>query len=180
MGARKNILLAMVAALAVAAMLLLAACGEEEHTEVIEGEPIELGDLRYNVAITRFLNPDAPDDAEYLEGQQVAPPGEQYLGVFTTVENEGEETAPLPETFEVHDTTGTAYEAVETESPYALELGGELAPDQALPEPDTPAANGPIKGSMILFMVPESVAENRPLELEIPSSDGDGTVELDI
>ena len=33
---------------------------------------------------------------------------------------------------------------------------------------------------MVLFLMPDSVTENRPLELEIPSSEGDGTVELDI
>jgi hypothetical protein len=69
---------------------------------------------------------------------------------------------------------------VETESPYALQPGAELGPDDELPAPDTPAASGPIKGSMVLFLVPDSVAENRPLELEIPSSAGDGKVELDI
>jgi hypothetical protein len=170
----------LLAALA-AAVLLLTACGEdEEETHVIEGEPVELGELSYNVGFTRFLNPEDPEDAEYLVGEPEPPPGEQYLGVFMTVENEGDATAELPEAFEVTDTTGTSYEAIESESPFALELGGELAGGEELPAPDTTAANGPIKGSMALFLVPDAATENRPLELEIASPSGDGTVELDI
>ena len=47
--------------------------------------------------------------------------------------------------------------------------------------PDTPAAGGPIKGSMILYLIDEEAAENRPLELEIPGPDGEaGRIELDI
>ena len=177
---RKTLLLAVAAALAVAATLVLAACGEEEETEVIEGEPIELGDVSYNIAITRFLNPDDSQDSQYLEGQPEAEPGEQYLGTFMVVENEGDETAQLPPEFTIVDTTDTTYESLESDSPYALPLGGELEAGEELPAPDTPAFDGPIKGSMVLFLLPDSVAENRPLELEIPSSEGDGTVELDI
>jgi hypothetical protein len=180
MGARRIILSLLAAALAVAAIPFLAACGEEEETHVIEGEPVELGDLSYNVGFTRFLNPDDPEDAEYLVGQPEPPPGEQYLGVFMTVDNEGDATAQLPPHFEVTDTTHTVYESLESESPFALEPGGDLAAGEELPAPDTTAANGPIKGSLVLFRVSDSVTENRPLELEIPSSEGDGTVELDI
>jgi hypothetical protein len=180
MGAGKNTLLLAVAALVCAAAMPLAACGEEEETEVVEGEPVELGDLAYNVAITRFLNPDDSEDAEYLEGQPEPPEDEQYLGVFMTVANEGDQAAPIPSTFDIVDTTGATYEALESDSPYALPLGDEIEADGELPALSTPAADGPIKGAMVLFLVPESVSENRPLELEIPSSEGDGKVELDI
>ncbi len=50
----------------------LSACGEEEESEVVEGEPIEVAGLEYNVQITRFLNPDDTEDAEYLVGQPPA------------------------------------------------------------------------------------------------------------
>jgi hypothetical protein len=182
MGARRITVSLLAAAFALAAMPLLAACGEEEEeeTHVIEGEPIELGDLSYNVGFTRFLNPDDPEDAEYLVGQPEPAPGEQYLGVFMTVDNEGDATAQLPPHFEVTDTTHTVYESLESESPFALEPSTDLAAGEELPAPDTTAAIGPIKGSLVLFRVPDSVTENRPLELEIPSSEGDGIVELDI
>lgn len=180
MGASRIIASLLAVALAAAAMVLLAACGEEEHTHVNEGEPIELGEVSYNIALTRFLNPEDPEDAEYLEGQSEPQPAEQYLGVFMTIENHGDVTEELPDTFEVADTTGATYEALESESTFALPLGGEIAAGDEIPAPDTTAANGPIKGAMVVFLVPNAATENRPLELEIPSSSGDGTVELDI
>ena len=86
--------LAAVAALTLA--LGVAACGaEEEEGRVVEGEPIELGDLRFNVQLTRFLNPNDVEDAEYVEGLSPPPLGEDYLGVFMEVENEGDGSITL-------------------------------------------------------------------------------------
>lgn len=169
-----------VTAVVAAASLGAAGCGEEEELDVIEGEPLELGDVRYNVQITRYLNPDDAEDFAYLEGQPVPPPGEQYLGVFMIVENESEETARMPSEFEITDTRDGTYHSLDTDNPYALQPGAEIAPGDELPAPDTPAFAGPIKGAMVLFQVPDVVAENRPLELEISTAEGDGRVELDI
>jgi hypothetical protein len=83
--------------LAAAALTLgVAACGAEEETEtledgtevsfVVEGEPIELGDLRVNVQLTRFLNPNDIEDAQYLEG--LPPPRRQDHLWRPPVENE--------------------------------------------------------------------------------------------
>ena len=159
----------------------LAACGEEETTEVVEGQPLELGELRYNVAITRFLNADDIEDSGYLVGQPTEPPGKSYLGVFMIVSNESdEESFPSASQFTVLDTTGTEYEPLETESPYALEIGADVPADGELPVPDSTAAEGVIEGAMLLFLVDDEVAENRPLKLEIGSPTGSGEVELDI
>jgi hypothetical protein len=50
-----------------------------------------------------------------------------------------------------------------------------------VPTIDSAAASGPIKGSMLLYLVDEQATENRPLELEIPGPDGEtGTVALDL
>ena len=47
--------------------------------------------------------------------------------------------------------------------------------------PDSTAAEGVIGGAMLLFLVDQNVAENRPLELEIPGEAGEvGRIELDI
>ena len=60
----------------------LAACGDDVRRvasasdvteEAVEGEPLELGELSYNVQITRFLNPDDTEDAEYLRGRRRRP-----------------------------------------------------------------------------------------------------------
>jgi hypothetical protein len=159
----------------------LAACGAEEHSEVVEGQPLELGELRYNVAITRFLNPDDVEDSEYLVGQPPEPPGQSYLGVFMLVSNESDEEAyPSATEFVVTDTTGARYEPIESESPYALDVGATVEADGELPIPDSTAAEGVIEGAMLLFLVDDEVSENRPLELEIGSAAGSGHVELDI
>ena len=173
--------LALVVAL-FAGALAVAGCGEdEEELDVIEGEPVELGELRYNVQITRFLNPSDPEDEAYLVGQRDASPDDDYLGVFMTIENESDSSVQLPDEMTVVDTRDNTYEPRESESVYALELGATLEGGGELPAPDTPAATGPISGAMVLFLVNRNVTENRPIELEIPSSTGEeARVELDI
>ena len=157
------------------------ACGNDENDRTVkEGEAIELGDLLYNVQITRFLTPADPEDAAYLEGEPDPPPGKAYLAVFMTVENQGDDTATVPGDFEIEDTRGDTYPSLSSDSPYALKPGAQLGADDKLPAPGTPAANGPIQGAMVLFLIVETATENRPLELKIPSQAGDGRVELDI
>jgi hypothetical protein len=160
---------------------LVAGCGEEEELEVIEGQPVELGELLYNVQITRFLNPNDPEDEAYLRDQPPVPPDEDYLAVFMTVENEGDEPERLPEEMTIRDTRDNTYEPLDSDSVYALERGATVPPGDELPAPDTPAASGPISGGMVLFRVDRAVTENRPIELHIPSeSDEEAEVELDI
>lgn len=161
-----------------------AGCGEETPpTEVEEGEPIPIGELEYNVVLTRFLNPEDREDSAYLAGQPDLNPGELWLGVFVQIENlSDEESFPSFPAGQIHvsDTEGAEYEPVESESEFALEFGRNVPPGDELPLENTPAAFGPIQGSMMLFRVDESVTENRPLELVIDSFAGEGAVILDI
>ena len=86
---------ALAAVLAVATLALgLAACGEEHKTEVVEGEPIELGDLHLNVQLTRFLNASDREDAEYVEGLPWGLPGEAYLGSSSRPRTRATRTSP--------------------------------------------------------------------------------------
>ena len=175
---------ALIAALALALAVLaggLSACGEEEAvSEVVEGEPIELAGLEYNVQITRFLNPDDTEDSEYLAGQPPPPPGKEYLGVFLVVENESEDVLSSATGYTVVDTVDNEYESLESESPYALAVGADVAAEDQLPIPDSTAANGPNQGSLLVFEVDDEVSDNRPLKLEIETVDGVGEVILDI
>ena len=96
---------------------------------MIEGEPLELGELRYNVQITRFLNADDAEDQGYLVGQEPPEPGEDFLAVFLTIDNESEESVDLPYAFRVHDTLGTEVPTPATSttmsgSDYAIQLPG--------------------------------------------------------
>lgn len=173
-------LIALVALLALA--VPLAACGaEEEELDVKEGEPIEFEDVSYNVVLSRFLNPDDTEDKGYVEGQPPPPTNEQYFGVFMQIKNESEKEVTLPADVVITDTLDTEYHPLETESPFALELGETLPAGEELPEANSVAADGPTQGSLILFLIEEASTENRPLELEIPLPGGEhGIIELDI
>jgi hypothetical protein len=175
-------------ALAVAFVLVLAlvgfsGCGNDLSKEADEGVPIKLGDLEMNVQETRFLNPAQPDDKEYLEGQQLpTPAGKSYLGVFLTIENQGDQPVRLPTNAQVSvtDTTGAAYQSIPSHTPFAAPLGSELAGGADLPAPDTAAQSGPLQGSLVLFLTDEGVSENRPLKLEIDFGGETGEITLDI
>jgi len=168
-------------AISLLSLLAVAGCGESEHeTEVNEGEPLELGELAFNVQITRFLNPDSAEDSSYLVGAPPLEAAQQYLGVFMQVDNAGEEPNVVPFPFKLVDTRGTLYWQAELENPFALIPGTPVEPEQSVPGPETAARNGPIEGSLILFLVPESAVENRPLQLEIPGPGEPGYIELDL
>ena len=165
------------------AVLGVAGCSNDLSKEADEGVPIQLGDLKFNVQETRFLNPSQSDDKEYLEGQQVpAPAGRSYLGVFLTIHNSGSDPVRIPTNADlsVVDTTGASYESIPSHTDFAAPLGSELAPGADIPGPGTAAANGPTQGSIVLFVLPEGVSENRPLKLEIDSQGETGEITLDI
>lgn len=163
--------------------LPLAACGADEgDVDVAEGEPIVVDDVSYNVVISRFLNPDDEEDSAYVEGQPEPEPGELYFGVFMQIQNDGDEEVQLPADMNVVDTLDNSYSPIESHSPFALPLGGEvLAAHDMVPVPNSIAADGPTQGSLVLFLLDQESTENRPLELELPLPDGEtGVIELDI
>src|SRR5688500_8181040 len=158
----RRISIALVALLALA--VPLAGCGDEAAPELdlLQGEPSDAGEAYHHLLISRFLHPDDTEDEAYLVGQPPPPPNEQYFGVFMQIENEGEEGITLPEDMTVTDTVETEYTPLETESPYALALGGPLAGGAKLPVANSIAADGPTQGSLILFLIEEASTENRP------------------
>jgi hypothetical protein len=165
------------------AVLGVAGCGEDLGKEAEEGVPIKLGDLQFNVQETRFLNPAQPDDSEYLAGQEVPlPPSKAYLGVFLTIHNDADQTVKLPTHAEtsIVDTTGAAYQAIPSSTPFAAPLGTDLEGGGDIPDPDTAASSGPVQGSLIIFLLDQGVTENRPLKLEIDYEGETGEITLDI
>lgn len=168
----------------VLALLGVAGCGNNDPgKEADEGVPIQLGDLKINVSETRFLNPSQPDDKQYLSGQQLpAPTGQAYLGVFLNMQNTGDGPLRIPSVgqLSIADTTGAGYQAIPSHSPFAAPLGSTLAGHSDIPAPDTAAANGPTQGALVLFLLPQGITENRPLQLEIASAGESGEITLDI
>lgn len=171
------------AVLAVALSLAIAACGShsEEKTGLIEGEPVTLGDLQYNVVFSRFLNPHDTEDRDYLVGQAPPPADGAYLGVFVQISNESHDRRQsIPDEFKVIDTEEQEYTSLASDSLYALPLGGSIGPEDLAPALDSTAQVGPIGASLVLFEIPDAAAENRPLQFVIPGTDGPASVDLDI
>jgi hypothetical protein len=153
----------------------------ENANQVTEGQGMKLGDLLYNVQITRILNPADREDSAYLVGQKAPAPDQYYLAVFMRIDNEGSESADVASDLNIVDTVGDTFDPIPSDSLFALKLGATVGPGDQLPEDETTAANGPIQGAMVLFRIDGSAIQDRPLTLEIHSPDGDtGEVELDI
>src|SRR5215217_2527405 len=159
----------LLAALALLALVLfVSSCGySSDSKEGLEGEVVKLGDLKYQVIFSRFLNPSDNEDAAYLVGQPQPPKGSTYFGVFVEVQNPSEETQELADSFKITDADGQPFDAIASESLYAFPMGGEVESQEPIPSPDSIPQQGPIEGSLVLFELPADASENRPLTLSI-------------
>jgi hypothetical protein len=178
----RRIVLPLLVVLALTATALaLSACGySSDSKEVVEGQPVKLGELKYNVVFSRFLNPNDNEDSAYLVGQPQLPPGHSYFGVFFEVQNESNETQTLADSFTITDAGHQTFDAIASESLYALPFGGEVESQEQIPVLDSTPQQGPIEGSLVLFKLPAEASENRPLTLSIPGPEGPATVTLDL
>ena len=175
-------LLALLAALVIAFGVV--ACGsDEEKTSGAEGEYINAGDAVYQVQLSRLLNPGQRPDDEYLRGQPTLGSGQQYVGVFLTVENDGDRAYVPPRDMKVVDTQGNEYLPIDVSATgFGLSFSDAIAHGDRAPLPDSPAQAGPEGGALIVFrMSEESVTENLPLDLKIPAPGGkESTIRLDL
>ena len=173
------------ALIALSALAAIAAggCSSTQHDlSVAEGSPVTLGNLEYNVQVSRFLNPADDEDKSYLDGAPPLSPGDYYLGVFLTIDNTGYEKSSLPTRYEVTDTERNTYQPVAMDNNFALPLSGDVPAREQIPNSDSIAASAPIGGLMLLFVIHESSTENRPLTLRIPAAGNraPGRIQLDI
>ena len=172
------------------AALALGACGNKESRTThgdTEGIYVDVGPLKYQVQISRLLNPTNLEDKGYLidlpPGQTLGPK-EQWFAVFMRVENGSHHAAPVADEYKIVDTEGNQYTPVQMgpKNVFAYRTG-ELMGNSVLPAPDSPAAENTIQGAMLLFKIPVANFENRPLVLQIRSSAAPNelaTVNLDV
>jgi hypothetical protein len=177
--------------LALVAVTALAACGNKEEKVLhgaTEGIYLDLGELQYQVQISRVLNPSSPEDRSYLVGldasQLELPAGQEWFAVFMRVQNETERSLPAARDYTITDTQDTKFRPIELgpDNVFAYRAG-DVGPKSLIPAPDSPPSEGTIQGSLLLFKIPTRNLENRPLELSIASPDTPGevaTVDLDI
>ena len=179
-----------IAALCLLLAGVLAACGPKQGTRAhadTEGPYLDIGALKYQVQISRQLNPADIEDQVYLRG--VAPqdsrlrPDETWFAVFVRAVNEGDRAVPAARTFEIVDTQGKRFAPVTmSANPFAYRPA-RVPPGGSLPAFGSAADLSPIGGSLVLFKLTLTALANRPLELMIRSGHApahEGTVELDV
>jgi hypothetical protein len=176
-------LLASVAALAVAA------CGQHEVTVAeTEGIYLDLGELKYQVQISREVNPSDPQDREFFRGLPEGstpnlPADEIWFAVFLRVENPTDEPQPMADQFEIVDTTETKYTPVllDPKSNPLVYQARDLPARGRIPEPDSAIDQSFAQGGLLLFKLKTSTNQNRPIVLHITNTQGTyrGEVDLD-
>lgn len=179
---RRTLLPIFAAALLGLLALGVSACGSsDDSNNVAEGEAVHLGDLEINVVFSRYLNPNDTEDSAYLVGQEEPPEGSTYFGVFLQVQNESNESQGLPSTVTITDADHQHYDVLPSESLYAFPFGTDVESQEQIPVLDSTPQQGPIEGSMALFLLPSEASDNRPLTLHIPGANGEvAAVQLDL
>jgi hypothetical protein len=177
--------------------LALGACGES-HSKVTTGTYagesganapyLDVGPLKYEVQLSRQLNPTNSEDAAYLAGfspaQLALAPGQEWFGVFLQVYNTGEDGAPAATAITISDTQGHVYSPLQpaAENEFVYRAGTVNGKGQ-IPEPDTVAYAGRTQGALLLFKIQTESLSNRPLEIKIsnPQDAAEAaTAELDV
>jgi hypothetical protein len=172
--------------------VVAAGCGEStspKTTAETEGLYLDINGLKYQIEMSRYINPNDVEDAEYLIGlpEGSEPPGEDeiYFGVWVRVENVSEtETFPAATEWAIHDTQDNVYRPIPLDvdiNPFAFDPV-DVPPKTVLPLASSAAGQGPIQGSLLLFKIKNESFQNRPLELRF-SNGGDseeGTYDLDV
>ena len=168
-----------VAALGVA--LVLAGCGNKESTirfGETEGIYLDVGELKYQVEISRQLNPTIPEDRTFLTDVSPASaklgPEEVWFAVFVRVENESDKAQPPATDFTITDTEGHEYRPVSIGPANPFRYSTEPVPSKGVaPDADSAAGeNTSIAGMELLFRLKRETLDNRPLELTIQSAGG--------
>src|SRR5919197_2857665 len=176
--------------LVVIAALAVGACGDKQEITLhgdTEGTYIDVGGLKYQVQISRLLNPTDREDEGYLvdlPAGQTLGATDQWFAIFMRVENDSDKAARAATAYDIRDTQDNVYRPIEMgpKNVFAYR-SAVLQPKDILPLPSSPAAESTIQGSMLLFKIPVANFQNRPLVLEIHSPNSGqptGTVDLDV
>jgi hypothetical protein len=172
----------------------LSACGKHQSTGPIrtaetEGIYLDVNELKYQVQVSRQLNPADVQDKPYLIGipvrERELKPDEVWFAVGLRVQNETAEPLRPSEEIEIEDTVEEIYHPVELspENVYAYRSDDEIPPHQVYPLNDSPGFDTPSRGALLLFKLTLTALNNRPLELKIEgrmSPQQTGIVDLDV
>jgi hypothetical protein len=154
--------------------LPVAGCGNSKKYTTFgetEGPVLDVGALKYQVQISRQLNPRGLEDRDYLvgvPGAQSLPPGQLWFAIFMRVKNEGSTPHRAASVFHITDTRGRVFAPVPIGrgNVFAYHASNVLGRGQ-IPDISSTAGTGPIQGALLLFRLPVSTLDNRPLVLSI-------------
>lgn len=171
-----------------AAAFAVAGCGGSHHlvtSAETEGIYLDLAGMKYQIQMSRYLNPNDAEDRDYLTGLPAGeePTGDEtWFGVWIRVQNEGDEPLPAATEYEIHDTQEQVYRPVEIDpkaNAFAFH-GGTVEPRSILPRLDSAAGAGPIQGSLLLFKITNESLQNRPLEFKATQNGETISVAIDV
>jgi hypothetical protein len=131
------------------------------------------GGITYQIQESRALNPFS-DDVEYFAGlkdAQKIPGADFWYGVFLWAKNQSKRTliTASQSSFVLTDSDGNVYHPTRLSpsiNPFAWSAQA-LGQNDTEPNPDSLAASGTSGGGLILFELPQSVYQNRPLTLHL-------------
>jgi hypothetical protein len=169
---------------------VLAGCGNKSDTRTVaqtEGIYLDVGELKYQVQMSRILNPNDVEDVAYLAGLPASsqlPGNEAWFGVWIRVENTNSDKAlPTASQFTITDTQGNEFKPVPLQkNPFAY-APSTLGPNSVSPNQNSVAGEGVQQGSLILFKLTTESIANRPLEFKITNPanpTNTGRVDLDV
>jgi hypothetical protein len=156
----------------------LSACFKKESvhkTADTEGVSVEVGEVAYQVQLSRELNPRSTEDRSYLVGLPpltTKPSGqEEWFAVWIRAENLGRKAAGMVKDFSISDTQGNIYRPLPLTSANELRYVPTAIPAHtAVPLPDSLASFSPTQGEELLFKINVSAYQNRPLTLHLLGS----------
>jgi hypothetical protein len=177
----------------------LAACGSEQPAQrnesyqsvnaqlaETEGVYLDIEGLKYQVQISRQLNPLLIDDRDFVQGVPQSDldlaKDEEWFAVFMRVENPGDKPLPNAIDYEIHDTQENVYRPVDIGPGNVFAYrDATVAGNELYPHSNSPAGERPPYGAMVLFKLRRFSLDNRPLELVITGRNGQqGIVNLDV
>jgi hypothetical protein len=164
-----------VAAAAGACALALTACGSSgnlTYADNLGPGYVKVGQLYYQVQVSRELNPFSDEDVSYLQGlskpELALPATDMWFGVFVQAYN----TTSSPQTpasdYYITDTLGTRFTPLANPDPNAFTYTpARIPPKGQLPSITSLAYTGWTQGEVVLFKFPYGVYGSRPLILHI-------------
>ena len=169
------------------------ASGQLSGTDVADannnGGYVDAGPVTYQLQISRPLNQYSAEDSQYVRGLPSGtstnlPGTELWYGVFLWAKNQTQHPQTTSDNFEVMDTQGDVYRPLKLNTavnPLAWDAES-LAPLQTEPKPNTLMSEDATQGGELLFKMPNTIFDNRPLTLYILGSNNQklGSISLNL